>query len=498
MTPLPPASTRSLTKKIWKLSRFPAAIIATWPQLSSSAQVVPGLRGGIRLGGQQSDYLGIVVDGQDTFNNYFGEIFGSLETKNFTVPLEAVQEFQVVTNGFAPEFGRATGGLVNVVTKSGTNQWHGEAHDYYRGSDFTANDALGEPPNIATQNQFGGSVGFPIHKDRQFLFIATDAQLQNGPLVTQFCSPGPDQAACLAELPLITGPAFANCAPGACAPGTVPLPSNISATTMLPPGCGTSPTAGELVLMDCYGKSSIAGFQGASNQFQNLFTILGHYDYQFSPANHLSIRSYFTRNHTDGFSGAQGQNEIPQAFDNTEDFINKGGAVVFGLNTVLGRKVNEVRISVSDEVRERHANSDSPGLSISDSAFPSLNIGSAFNYGIGQRYYLPINNQDGKFEAADNFNYSFGKHDMKFGGDSVTFEDRKDSFVGWGAGEYDYFDIADFNSGITNGPNSCVTGHLQLPSQPRRCSEWKAALVLGSSHNSFPQLPDRPGPLLAG
>src|SRR5271156_4283078 len=426
-------------------------------QLSSSAQVVPGLRGGIRLGGQQSDYLGIVVDGQDTFNNYFGEIFGSLETKNFTVPLEAVQEFQVVTNGFAPEFGRATGGLVNVVTKSGTNQWHGEAHDYYRGSDFTANDALGEPPNIATQNQFGGSVGFPIHKDRQFLFIATDAQLQNGPLVTQFCSPGPDQAACLAELPLITGPAFANCLPGACAAGTVPLPSNVSAGTMLPPGCGTSPTAGELVLMDCYGKSSIAGFQGASNQFQNLFTILGHYDYQFSPANHFSVRSYFTRNHTNGFSGAQGQNEIPQAFDNTEDFTNKGASVVFSLNTVLGRKANEVRISLSDEVRERHANSDSPGLSISDSGFPDLAVGSAFNYGIGQRYYLPINNQDGKFEAADNFNYSFGKHDMKFGGDSVTFEDRKDSFVGWGAGEYDYFSIADFNSGLSSGPNGCLT-----------------------------------------
>jgi hypothetical protein len=182
-----------------------------------------------------------------------------------------------------------------------------------------------------------------------------------------------------------------------------------------------------------------------------LFTILGHYDYQFSPANHFSVRSYFTRNHTDGFSGAQGQNEIPQAFDNTEDFINKGGSVVFSLNTVLGRKVNEIRISLSDEVRERNANSQSPGLSISDGGFPDLSVGSAFNYGIGQRYYLPINNQDGKFEAADNFNYSFGKHDMKFGGDSVTFEDRKDSFVGWGAGEYDYFSIAGFNSGAASG-----------------------------------------------
>src|SRR5271167_1389798 len=222
-------------------------------QLSSSAQVVPGLRGGIRLGGQQSDYLGIVVDGQDTFNNYFGEIFGSLETKNFTVPLEAVQEFQVVTNGFAPEFGRATGGLVNVVTKSGTNQVHGEAHDYYRGSDFTVNDALGEPPNIATQNQFGGSVGFPIHKDRQFLFLSTDIQRENGPLATNFCS-GISTADCNTafDLSSFTGPTFAACtgpasAGGNCVPGTVPLKGASTTGFNLPAGCAV-PTAGQSFL----------------------------------------------------------------------------------------------------------------------------------------------------------------------------------------------------------------------------------------------------------
>jgi len=61
-------------------------------QLTPSAQVVPGLRGGLRLGGQQSDYSGLVIDGADTTNNFFGENFGSLETKNLTVPLESVQE----------------------------------------------------------------------------------------------------------------------------------------------------------------------------------------------------------------------------------------------------------------------------------------------------------------------------------------------------------------------------------------------------------------------
>ena len=60
-------------------------------QLSPSAEVVPGLRGGIRFGGQISDYSGLVIDGQDSFNNFFGENFGSLETKNFTVPLDSVR-----------------------------------------------------------------------------------------------------------------------------------------------------------------------------------------------------------------------------------------------------------------------------------------------------------------------------------------------------------------------------------------------------------------------
>ena len=170
---------------------FPGRDYRDLAQLTPSAQVVPGLRGNIRLGGQQSDYTGLVIDGADTTNNFFGENFGSLETKNLTVPIEAVQEFQVVTNGFAPEFGRATGGLLNVVTKSGTNDIHGEAHEYYRGGGLTKDDALHNPANIDWQHQFGGSFGFPIRKDRQFLFLSTDIQRNSGPLTTNFCHGDP-------------------------------------------------------------------------------------------------------------------------------------------------------------------------------------------------------------------------------------------------------------------------------------------------------------------
>jgi len=434
-------------------------------ELSSSAQVVPGLRGGIRLGGQQSDYLGMVIDGQDSFNNFFGEIFGSLETKNFTIPLEAVQEFQVVTNGFAPEFGRATGGLVNVVTKSGTNELHGEAHEYYRGHNLTATDAVGEAPNIDNQNQFGGSVGFPIHKDRQFLFLSGDIQRENGPLTSNLCGAG-TLAACNATLAADTGPHFAACspvappAPGACAAGEVPLPGPATAGLFLPAACNQQPAAGDLVLTDCYGgATSLASFNGPHNQFQNLFTVLGHYDYQFSPANHFSIRGYGTRNHTSGFTGGLGQNETSAAFDETENFINQGVSGVFALNTVLGRKVNEIRVSIEGETRKRHSNG---------AGQPTLLIGALGTVPppilAGQRYYLPINNDNGKLQAADNFSYSFGKHDMKFGGDVDVFVDRKDSFVGWNAGSYVFASINDFNNGAVTGvPYSQDVGLSNVP-----------------------------------
>ena len=400
---------------------FPGRDYRDLALLTPSVQVVPGLRGGIRMGGQQSDYSGLVIDGADETNNFFGENFGSLETKNLTVPLESVQEFQVVTNGFAPEFGRATGGLLNVVTKSGTNQLHGEAHEYYRGGSLTANDALGNPSNISTQNQFGGSVGFPIHKDRQFLFLSTDIQREDGPLKTVFCPP--------------SAPNFAACEASLQTPGPTILPPVPGTAEILPAACGGAAAVGKALLPACYGVPNLAAFETSSNQFQNFFTLLGHYDYQFSPANHFSVRGLGTRNHTTGFTGGQGQTETFDAFGNTENFVTQGISGVFALTTVLGQKVNEIRVSISGETRKRHA---------IQSNVPEIQINTVGNF--GQRFYLPANNDAGKLQAQDNFSYTFGKHDMKWGGDVDSFADRKDVFAGWSAGEYIFGSVNDFNN----------------------------------------------------
>jgi hypothetical protein len=419
-------STSGITQLINSISvenlPFPGRDYRDLAQLSPTVQVVPGLRGGLRMGGQQSDYSGLVIDGADSFNNYFGENFGSLETKNLTVPLEAVQEFQVVTNGFAPEFGRATGGLLNVVTKSGTNQLHGEAHEYYRGGELTANDALGNPSNIDNQNQFGGSVGFPIHKDRQFLFLSTDIQRENGPLDTVLCTDAttPGCSAFLASAgPIIAAP--------------------VESSDTLPPACGGAAAIGQALLPACYGVATIGALNGPHNQYQNFFTLLGHYDYQFSPANHFSLRGLGSRNHTNGFTGGQGQTETPYSIGTAENFVNQGIGGVFALTTALGRKVNEFRAEISGETRKRHAiDNGAPEILINQT-------GAAF----GQRFYLPGNNDAGKLQIADNYSYSFGKHDLKFGGDVDSFEDRKDIFAGWSVGQYEFNTLCDFEPNPT-------------------------------------------------
>jgi hypothetical protein len=403
---------------------FPGRDYRDLALLTPSVQVVPGLRGGIRMGGQQSDYSGLSIDGADMVDNFFGENFGSLETKNLTIPLEAVQEFQVVTNGFAPEFGRATGGLLNVVSKSGANSLHGEAHEYYRGGDLTADDALGNPSNISNQNQFGGSAGFPIHKDRQFLFVSTDIQREDGPLKTVFCSP--------------SAPNFADCEASLQTAGPIIAPPVSGSTEVLPTGCSSS-AVGQPLLPACYGVPNLAAFEGSNNQYQDFFTLLGHYDWQVTPANHFSVVGIGTRNHTNGFTGGQGQTETFDAVGNTENFVNQGVSGIFTWTTVLGRKVNEIRAEISGETRKRHA---------IQSGVPEIQITGIGNF--GQRFYLPANNDAGKLQVGDNFSYSFGKHDLKFGGDVDSFADKKDVFAGWSAGEYEFASVDDFNNANTD------------------------------------------------
>jgi outer membrane receptor protein involved in Fe transport len=119
----------------------------------------------ISFAGMRSFSNEITVDGADFVNASSG-------VQRFTPPQESVQEFRVVNNSFGTEYGRAVGGIVNIVTKGGTNNWHGSIYEYLQNSATDARSLL-QPaplPHELRQNQFGGTLGGPIQKDKTFFF----------------------------------------------------------------------------------------------------------------------------------------------------------------------------------------------------------------------------------------------------------------------------------------------------------------------------------------
>lgn len=143
-------------------------------------------RNQISLSGQRGINTNINVDGVDYNQPFFGGIRGG-ERSNFapTIPQESIKEFQVVPAGYSAEFGRSSGGIINVVTKSGTNQFRGTAfyllrpeqlsvnHKFVRAIEREENTKIVAAP---TQQQFGGSVGGPFIKNRLFYFAAFEGQ----------------------------------------------------------------------------------------------------------------------------------------------------------------------------------------------------------------------------------------------------------------------------------------------------------------------------------
>src|SRR5712671_4206873 len=125
----------------------------------------------ISFGGQRDLNNAVTVDGADNINTATG-------SQRATPAQEAVQEFRVVNNSFGAEYGRALGGIVNIVTKSGSNNLHGSVYDYFQNNALNARSLLQPEPqsNVLRQNQFGFTLGGPIKKDKTFFFVNYEGQ----------------------------------------------------------------------------------------------------------------------------------------------------------------------------------------------------------------------------------------------------------------------------------------------------------------------------------
>lgn len=176
--------------------------IANWPvngrNFIDFVLLTPGVTrdpraGDLSFGGQRGTLNSLLIDGADNNNTFFGQSMGRTGSGRapYQFSQETVREFQVNANGYSAELGRAGGGVVNVVTKSDTNEFHGSLFEFYRDKSLNANswsnNQLGKPKSPYHFNQFGGSLGGPAVRNAVFFFFGYEGQRNR---LSQTINPG--------------------------------------------------------------------------------------------------------------------------------------------------------------------------------------------------------------------------------------------------------------------------------------------------------------------
>src|SRR6185369_270670 len=139
-------------------------------QRFAETAAVPGQ--GISIAGQRNLYNSFVLDGVSA-NDDAADLTGTYYSE------EVIDQFQAVTSGGIAEFGRASGGVVNMLTKSGTNDWHGGLYGFFRNQRFDARNPIAPTKDLLTQAQYGGTISGPIRHDRTFFFTNFEQTRRN-------------------------------------------------------------------------------------------------------------------------------------------------------------------------------------------------------------------------------------------------------------------------------------------------------------------------------
>ncbi|HYO80391.1 MAG TPA: carboxypeptidase regulatory-like domain-containing protein [Bryobacteraceae bacterium] len=324
--------------------------------LTPTVLVEPETMGQLSFVGQRGVNSNILLDGTDYNEPFLGGIRGG-ERSNaaFTVPQSAIREFQAVTSGYSAEYGRSSGGVLNAVTRSGTNVYHGEAFYLLRDEAFAADTPLAQRP-LERQQQFGGAVGGPAIRDRLFFFGAAEQQFARFPRDVRF---------------------------------------NVLDSVQR--------TSQNAAAYD-YFRSLETPFR----QTNDATAVLGRGDYHFGGRHLLSGRYQWSRNNALNAS-ALGSSLAPV----TNLAINANGTEWETVRTIGGQLtsvlrpdlLNDLRVQHSFEHRRRVPNARSPLLE-------AASIGSA-----GTPPLLPYRLRDRRLQIADSFTVLRGAHSLKFGAD---------------------------------------------------------------------------------
>jgi len=315
----------------------------------------------LSFAGQNIHYNFIAVDGADNISTASG-------VQKYTPSQEAVREFRVINSSYSTEFGRAVGGIVNIITKSGSNDFHGSAYEYFRNDKLDAGSILASsdpatckiPGDLASggckklnklrQNQFGFTAGGPIIKNKTFFFGNYEGQRRR-------------------ESPYYNSIIL----------------NNITAINQFKAGIGF-PLENLNVTRNTDYDNVLARLDHAINEKNNLFV-----RYFFNSGN---LKNYSPLN--DGF-------DLPSGFKNNND---KDHSLVGNLSSMFSSSlVNELRVQYA------HRNYDFPTAS----SQPHMEVANQFAIGVNRGN--PDFYREGRFELVDNLTKNVGKHTLSFGGD---------------------------------------------------------------------------------
>ncbi|PYY17451.1 MAG: hypothetical protein DMG60_11585 [Acidobacteria bacterium] len=364
--------------------------------------VVRDVRGGdLSFAGQRGTLNSLTVDGTDNNNNFFGQTLGRTGSGRapYQFSEDAVQEFQVNTNGYSAELGRAGGAVINVVTKSGTNSYHGTAFEFFRDRGLNANDPIyslqrafaqgaGKPLPLKPGyhfNQFGGNVGGPVKKDKLFFFFDYDGQRN------------------------ITGN-----------PVLVTLPTPV----------GAAQTAAVNYL-----SSRINNYNRTFNQD----VYLGKGDWNISDRNQLSARYNAQR-----FTGQGLENSgTTSAFEHTGASLVNSDSFNTQLTTTLRPTIiNVAKFSYQRDSEPGQANSNNPEALVKFSGQQVF---------VGRNSFSPRETTIHRQQYGDTVSYVLGRHSFKFGADALV-DKILNFFPGNFSGAYTFNTLDDFGNSLLGQP----------------------------------------------
>lgn len=374
--------------------------------LTPGVSIVQGPDGDeINFAGQRGIFNNVSLDGGDYNNGFFGEQAGG-QRAAIDITLEAVKEFQVVATGATAEFGRTAGGVINVITKSGTNDFHGSLFHFQRLEALTANASDGTPLTDFHREQFGGTIGGPIKRNKAFFFFASEN--------------------------IFEGLTRANLSiPVGASPCAVTAPTLAANEGLI----NSNPDCQRLALINFFrvNRSQEEGLPVSRKIRNNAF--LGKIDVDFTQNNRLTL------SHNFDYSRNTNQTFDVSTYGNSANGI-EGPSKINVLNanffsTLSATKVNEFHFTYSREERPRSA--------VTSNVPADTAMGFATTFRFGHPFFLGPNIDETfwRTQLKDNFSIVSGRHNIKFGADWMHSVNSQ-IFRGFFQGRYIFDSVTGF------------------------------------------------------